>query len=215
MSDGRSEDIGGGYRLRQATEADRPALGMVCLRTGDSGNDATAREDDPELIGFIYAVPYQVYQPELAFVIDGPNGVCGYVLGALDSVEFYATLEAQWYPPLRARIADIGPDKASWTGSDWARHLIHHPEAAFPASLVPYPSHGHIDLLPEAQGRGFGRRAMAQLERRLAELGSKGLHLGLDPRNQKAARFYEKLGFSRREATDLPRRAYVMVKALG
>jgi len=215
VSDDLGEDLGSGYRLRQASEADRPALGRVCLQTGDSGKDATAREDDPDLIGFIYAVPYQTYQPDLAFVIDGPNGVCGYVLGALDSAAFYATLEAQWYPPLRQRIADVGPGKASWTGSDWARHLIHHPAATFVDSFRAYRSHGHIDLLPEAQGRGFGRKAMAQLERRLVALGSSGLHLGVSPTNRRAMGFYEAIGFSRLVAPDLPRKSVYMVKALG
>ena len=215
MSDDPGEDLGSGYRLRQANDADRPALGMICLQTGDSGNDATAREDDPELIGFLYAVPYQLYQPELAFVVDGPNGVCGYVLGALDSVAFHGTLEAQWYPHLRERIADVGADEANWAGSDWARHLIHHPEAMLVDLFRAYPSHGHINLLPEAQGRGFGRKAMAQLEVRLEALGSSGLHLGLNPTNRKAMGFYEAIGFSRLVAPEPPRNSVYMVKALG
>ena len=48
---------------------------MVCLKTGDAGQDATAREDDPQLLGLIFAIPYQVLEPDFAFVIDGPNGV--------------------------------------------------------------------------------------------------------------------------------------------
>ena len=53
-------DFGGGYRLRAALAEDHAALCMVCLKTGDSGKDATGREDDPDLLGLIYAVPYQV-----------------------------------------------------------------------------------------------------------------------------------------------------------
>src|SRR5687768_5326161 len=83
-------DFGDGYRLRAALAEDHAALNMVCLKTGDSGKDATAREDDPDLLGLIYAVPYQVYEPDFAFVIDGPNGVCGYILGAPDTAGIYA-----------------------------------------------------------------------------------------------------------------------------
>ena len=64
-------DFGGGFFLRRATSADHPAFCAVCVRTGDAGKDATSREDDPELMGQIYAVPYQVLEPDLAFAIDG------------------------------------------------------------------------------------------------------------------------------------------------
>jgi hypothetical protein len=30
-------DFGDGFFLRQATQADHPALAMICLRTGDAG----------------------------------------------------------------------------------------------------------------------------------------------------------------------------------
>ena len=59
-----------------------------------------------------------------------------------------------------------------WQGSDWARHRIHHPDLEIPPVLLPFPAHGHIDLLPPAQGKGIGRRCMAFLERRLAKAGS-------------------------------------------
>ncbi|MEI9900629.1 MAG: hypothetical protein WDN31_11475 [Hyphomicrobium sp.] len=83
-------DLGGGFHIRQATAADHGALNLVCLRTGDAGKDATAREDDPDLLGLIYAAPYQALEPDFAFAVDGPNGVCGYVLGALDTATFNA-----------------------------------------------------------------------------------------------------------------------------
>ena len=152
--------FGEGFFLRQATAADHDALVAVCLKTGDAGKDATAREDDPRLLGLIYAIPYQVLEPELAFVIDGPDGVSGYVLGARDTQAFNARLADNWYPRLQAELADPGPDTTSWRGSDWARHQIHHPDFSIPDALAAYPSHGHIDLLPEARGKGIGRRAL-------------------------------------------------------
>ena len=167
----------------------------MCLRTGDAGQDASAREDDHSLLGLIYAVPYQVLEPDFAFVIDGPAGVCGYVLGAPDSAEFYRRMEAEWYPPLRARLPEPAADPARWRGSDWARNLIHHPHNRRTEGLAEYPAHGHIDLLPEAQGRGIGRIAMQVLEARLKAAGAPGLHLGVDPRNRGALGFYAALGF--------------------
>lgn len=197
-------DFGGGFFLRQAIVADHEAFAMVCLRTGDSGKDATSREDDPTLMGQIYAAPYQVLAPDLSFAIDHATGVSGYLFGALDTQAFNERLAAEWYPRLQAAVADPGPDKGQWRGSDWARHLIHHPDFSMPEALAGYPSHGHIDLLPQARGQGIGRRAMAFLEQQLVMRGSTGLHLQVDSRNLAALKFYEATGMKRLAWPGLP-----------
>lgn len=207
-------DFGDGFFLRHATPADHAALAAVCLRTGDAGKDATGREDDPKLMGLVYAVPYQVLEPGLAFVVDGPGGVSGYLFGALDTRAFNARLAEEWYPALRRRAADPGPDSARWRGSDWVRHLIHRPDFTVPDSLSAYPSHGHIDLLPPARGKRIGRRVMAFLEQRLAAAGSAGLHLQVHPRNEGALRFYEAIGFAVLRGPDLPEEFVYVAKRL-
>lgn len=188
-------DFGDGFFLRHATADDHPALCMVCLKTGDAGRNAEWREDDPTLMGQIYAIPYQVLEPDLAFVVDSADSVAGYLFGALDTKAFNARLAADWYPALQRRVAEPGPNRSVWRGSDWARHAIHHPVFDIPQALAPYPSHGHIDLLPEARGRGIGRRCMRLLEQRLSAAGSTGLFLDVHLRNEKAQRFYAALGY--------------------
>jgi ribosomal protein S18 acetylase RimI-like enzyme len=206
-------DFGDGFFLRRATADDHEALCMVCLKTGDAGADATWREDDSLLMGQIYAVPYQVLEPDLAFAIEGPEGVAGYLLGVLDTRAFNTRLEAEWYPALKQRIADPGDDRQKWRGSDWARHAIRHPDFTLPDALAAYPSHGHIDLLAAARGRGIGWRCMALLEERLAAAGSSGLFLDVNPRNTKARAFYARLGY-RRAAVARNRGSLFMAKAL-
>jgi len=203
-------DFGDGYSLRQALWGDYPALCSVCLKTGDSGKDATAREDDPDLLGLIYAVPYQVYAPDHAFVVDGPNGVCGYIFGAPDTPEIYRRMEAEWFPPLAKRLADPGPDESRWQGSDWARRAIHHPEFVYPEVLHRYPAHGHIDLLEEARGRGIGRRGMEHVMGTLRDAGATGMHLQVSPVNRGAQAFYRKLGFEALMDRALPRHTMFM-----
>jgi GNAT superfamily N-acetyltransferase len=205
-------DFGNGFFLRQATGADHPVLRMVCLRTGDAGEDATAREDDPDLIGQIYAVPYQVFVPEFAFVIDSPTGVAGYLFGAPDSAAFYACLTESWYPALQQRVTDPGPVAWRWQGSDWARRRIHHPDLEIPLALTAFPSHGHIDLLPQARGKGIGRQCITFLEGRFAEAGSTGLWLEVHPRNHKALRFYASLGYRPLPALEPSENAIYVVK---
>jgi len=199
--------------LRQARSDDRVALSHICLRTGAAGEDATAREDDPELIGLIYAVPYLELEPDFAIVAEGPSGVMGYVLGALDTARFNVRLDAEWFAPLRERIGPAPADPATWHGSDWARHHIHHPPADPATVLARYPSHAHIDLLPEIQRRGMGRRLLTCLEARLTDAGSPGLHLALAPENQRALLFYKALGYT--ELPEAPAGALYVGKRLG
>lgn len=190
-------DFGAGLVLRQATGADHDALCDICLKTGDAGQDATAREDDPMLLGLVYAVPYQLFEPELAFVVEGASGICGYLLGARDTAEFNQRLNAEWYPQLRQSVRDPGALSAGWQGSDHVRDMIHRPQTEATVALRrAYPSHGHIDLLPSIQGRGVGTRAMQFLMQRLAACGSPGMHLEVHPRNLPAQNLYRKLGFA-------------------
>ena len=207
-------DFGDGYSLRKAQWADYAALNRVCLLTGDSGRDATAREDDPDLLGLIYAVPYQVFSPDFAFVVQGPEGVCGYVLGTPNSERFYGRLGREWFPPLAKRLRDPGPDEGLWVGSDWARRAIHHPEYVNPPVLRDYPAHGHIDLLEEARGRKIGSRGMRLMMQRLAATGISGMHLQVSPSNFGALSFYQTLGFSRLEHETLPAHTAFMVTKL-
>lgn len=182
--------------LRPATASDHAALRMVCLKTGDSGQDATALQDDPDLLGQVYAVPYQVGAPDFAFVLEDVDGVCGYAFGAPDTVAFHRFLTTEWFPPLRLGLRDPGADPADWRGSDWVRAIIHRPPGLPPLDLARYPAHGHIDLLPRARGQGAGRRAMAHLMAELAKAGAPGMHLEVSDANSGARAFYRRLGFA-------------------
>lgn len=183
-------------RIRTATAADHAALCHVCLLTGDAGADASGNEDDPDLLGLFFTVPYQVAEPDFAFVIEDADGVCGYVLGAPDTTGFQRFMETTWLPPLRQRIP-LPPQQARWTGSDWMRDEIHRPQMPPPIDLGAFPAHGHIDLLPRARGRGTGRLAMEVLEAQMREAGVPGMALGVAEANDNARAFYARLGYQR------------------
>lgn len=185
----------GEFVIRQAEPRDRAAAYTVCLRTGDSGRDATHLHDDPDALGHVYVGAYLAFAPELAFVLEDRAGVCGYALGALDSREFYTRYVEEWLPPLRATRADPAGDPAGWTRDQQVWRLYHHPEIFLPDAYAEFPAHLHIDLLAHAQGRGQGRAMMQVLLAALAQRGAPGTHLAMASDNHRAAHFYAKLGF--------------------
>ena len=194
-----------GELIRPYRPGDDDALYDICLRTGDSGQDATHRYTDPRLIGELWVGPYVRFEPELAFVIEESAQVTGYILGARDTRAFEAACEQHWWPPLRRRYPPdaFPPDSAEAP----LVNRIHRPGRAGDDVVAAYPSHLHIDLLPAAQGRGLGRALMERLLTALRAAGSPAVHLGVGAANERAVGFYTRLGF---EILKRPTGAFVM-----
>jgi ribosomal protein S18 acetylase RimI-like enzyme len=182
--------------LRSARPEDRPGAYLVCLKTGDHGRDAERFfRDDPEALGRIFVGPYLAYETEFSLILEDGEGICGYAFGALDSRAFYARYESEWRRELCARFPAPQGDPSGWTRTQQVHDCYHHPDYFCPEPYAAWPSHLHIDLLPRAQGRGYGRRMMEEVLERLRRRGSPGAHLGLSFGNTRAFGFYQKLGF--------------------
>jgi ribosomal protein S18 acetylase RimI-like enzyme len=182
--------------IRPAREGDRQGAYYVCLKTGDFGKDGEPYYgEDPDALGRIFVGPYLAFEPKLSLILEDSGGICGYALGALDSLTFYARYEAEWRPDLCARFpAPQGP-ASQWTRVQQIHDIYHHPDYFCPEPYAATPSHLHIDLLPRAQGRGYGRRMMQQVMDILRSSGSPGAHLGVSMVNTPAFGFYQRLGF--------------------
>lgn len=203
-----------------------------------------------ELPGLVYALPYVNVGGGWAwgFVLvdtgdeSAEKGegreerVVGYILGASDTRQFEEEAEKTWYPPLRLRYPlSPSPSSSSPPSSLPERKpadsryvkLLHSPEVAPEACVKFSPAHMHIDLLPEVQRKGWGKRLVGFAVGYLRGLGYdeagrvsvrgpgdvrvqgdavgsgekeegrklEGVWLGLDPKNEGARRFYERLGF--------------------
>ncbi|XP_065187577.1 protein O-GlcNAcase-like [Sycon ciliatum] len=186
------------FTIRPYLPSDERALYDVCLRTGDSGKDGTHLYPNfPDLLGHRYVGPYTNLSVEFAYIVEDSDGVCGYVLGALDSNFFYKRYRAEWVPAIIKKYSHIAsrPDLTESEKTLW-KDLVEG-EPFHPAELVDdYPSHLHIDLIPRAQGKGLGKRMMHCLLKALRSKGSRGVHLEMSSTNSHALGFYKKLDFA-------------------
>jgi ribosomal protein S18 acetylase RimI-like enzyme len=185
-------------QIRPAVPVDLPELYQVCLLTGNAGQDATATYTNGDLLGEIYVGPYVVLSPETSFaLIDEDNKPVGYVLGVLDSLDFESKRKAIWLTELQKKYQHEFEtiNKLEPTADQVLIAEIFNPTQLPYQILEDYPSHGHIDIRPEHQGKGLGIKMMDLLLNHLKNLGSKGIYLQVASTNQRALTFYEKLGF--------------------
>ncbi len=192
-------------RIRGYQPDDLEALYRICVRTSNNGGDGTAIFRDARMPGDVYAAPYAIFEPSLAFVAEDAAGVGGYIVATLDTLKFGRRMEREWWPAVRARHPEPPPDLAQGLSMQERTALRNIHQSWMPGQNVPsgYPSHLHINLLPALQGRGAGRRLSATLLARLREHGSPGVHLGTSLANLRAAGFYRHLGFTELAASDI------------
>lgn len=181
-------------QIRSYHPSDLVSLYRICLKTGNSGEDATQLFNDPDILGHYYAAPYAVLEPDLCFVLTCNGKPCGYIIGARDSVKFYERCEDEWFPVLRKQYPMPHSEDTSFEARI-ARliHKGHKPNG----DLLDYPAHLHIDILPGGQGQGMGRKLTDTFINRLKEFDVFALHLQVGKKNPGAVKFYEKYGFHR------------------
>ncbi len=188
---------GTGLRIRRARPEDEAAANLVCLGTGADGADGTPfYADDPQALARIFVGPYFAFAPDLAWVLEDGAGVCGYCLAAANSAAFIDRYEREWRPRLAARFPQPTGDPATWTRTQQVHHLYHHPDHQIPEPRHLYPAHIHIDLLPRAQGQGWGRKMMTTALDELSRHSVPGVHLGVGTANHRAQAFYRRIGFT-------------------
>jgi ribosomal protein S18 acetylase RimI-like enzyme len=179
--------------VRAYQPGDLPAIYDICVRTADSGGDARGIYSDDRLMGDLFAASYVTLEPQHAYVLDAAGTTVGYVLGTADTSTYVRRHRAEWIPAL-AGIWSMPPDPPV-TAEDAMLGLLFQPEQMLVPELVDYPAHLHIDLLPDWQGRGFGRALIDRFLASVAEAGVTAVHLGMLSDNVAAAGFYQRLGF--------------------
>jgi len=177
--------------VRQGEPRDRAALFDICLRTADTGADASALYSDPDYPGQVWSVPYLELEPQHCFVLDSGGEAVGYVVGAPDTIAFEQRLAREWWPALRTRYRDRQPAAAF---DHKVLDFIRTPESE--AALARrYPAHLHINLLPAFQSGGWGRKLIEAELDSLRRKGVPAVFLGVGLNNTRAIGFYAHVGF--------------------
>jgi ribosomal protein S18 acetylase RimI-like enzyme len=181
--------------VRPYRPSDRERVREIAVATGFMGEPADWYWRDAESFAEIWTAWYTEREPESSFVAEEDHEVTGYLLGCLDSALAPSPRSAVLAQLLRRALL-LRPGTAGFFWRAIADSL-RDPRLPSGELLDPrWPSHLHINLLPQARGRGAGRALMEAWLARLRRLGSPGCHLGTLAENTRAIEFFRAMGFA-------------------
>ena len=181
-------------KTRHYAPDDLESLREICLRTGDNGGDASATCTHRDLLGDYFAVPYVIRDSSMGLILADETGPCGYILGTENTRSFNAWFNDIWLPEIRAKYQDLMASPK--TSDGWLLARLDE-KLPTPDWIDDYPAHLHIDLLPRAQGGGWGRSLFESWTQMAFTRGATGVHLGVSKANTNAVAFYKKVGMSK------------------
>jgi ribosomal protein S18 acetylase RimI-like enzyme len=180
--------------IRQFAPGDESALAEICLLTADAGADATGILEDDAIWANMFVLPYVARAPDFAFVVEADDGqVVGFIVMAPDTDAFEDWFYDTWWPQFNLRWPEPATDL---TRHDALLKYAYARRGGINRYAAEYPAHLHIDLLPQMQGAGWGRRLIETGKERLREAGVPGLHLVAVSDNTGALSFYSRVGFT-------------------
>jgi ribosomal protein S18 acetylase RimI-like enzyme len=189
-------DMEGAVRIRSYRPGDREAVRDICHRTGYMGEPADWYWRDLPSFAAVWTGYYTDREPESAFVAERDGRVVGYLLGCVDTARAPSATDAILRQAAR-RLLLLRPGTAGFFWRSLGDVLW---DARVPPGELRdprWPSHLHIDLLPEGRGVGAGSGLMRAWLERLSTLGSPGCHLVTLAENRNAIAFFERMGFRR------------------
>lgn len=136
-------------------------------------------------------LPYVTRHPDLAWMVEDDRGD---VVGTDDTDAFEDWFRAEWWPRHADRFPLPEEERSRQDGI--VRYAHGRRAGAEPYAGRGYSAHLHIDLLPQAQRQGLGRRLIQTMLDAQRRRGVAGLHLAADRNNADAIAFYERIGFT-------------------
>jgi len=190
--------------IRTFVERDRRELLALFGRAGQ-GAPASEVWGHEESVAAVYLTPYMDLEPESLFVAVVDGALAGYLTGCVDSATFPIESERmQW--AMREHRVYLRPRplaffaRAAWDG---LVAKVRREPTAGELHDARWPSHLHINVLPEARGTGAAEGLMTAWLDRLRAVGSPGCYLQTQLENARAVRFFGRSGFEPLGATPL------------
>lgn len=189
-------------RVRGFDDHDRTELRALFARAGrDSPTESLWGHIDSEAA--VYLDPYMDLEPASLFVAEHDGALVGYLTGCVDTEAFPSedtriTEALRRHRPFRSRQA------AAFFGRsmiDAAAATLRRTPTAGDVHDPRWPAHLHINVAPEARGTGAATGLMDAWFDRLRTEQVPGCHLQTLVENVRAARFFERMGFTPHGAT--------------
>lgn len=181
--------------VRPYLPSDRDAVRHICYQTGFMGEPVDWYWRDVESYADMWSAYYTDQEPESLFVaVDDTDGVIGYVAGCVDTSVTPTPMKAL-APHLFKRLVLYRPGTAGFFRRGMIDNLRDRNGQAGELRDPRWPSHLHINLLPEARGRGAGAALMQAELAHLRRAGSPGCHLSTLHENSAAIAFFRAFGF--------------------
>lgn len=170
--------------IRSYRTEDRAAVRRICYQTGLVGNDVYDHYRDFESYADIFTSYYTDREPEHALVAELDGKVVGYLLGCVDTRRAWSPYRvAMKHVLLRGVCFRPGTAAYYWRGIwDSMTDLAKPGRPHF--DLARFPSHTHVNFLPEARGSGSIVPFYNRMNDMLRQAGSCGAHVECSANNE-------------------------------
>ncbi|KAI1177056.1 hypothetical protein F4777DRAFT_543575 [Nemania sp. FL0916] len=202
--------------IRPYKDSDFDACAHICIETLPPTLAASSAA--AELSPYVWTHPYTFLSPSTCHVLDDGTGkAVGYCIGCPDVHAFAAQYERYISDVLAPAVTRPSLDiRAPWVivsgKDDRATTTMVNPialaQTAYCVDWMLFDNKEavtqrwratmHIDLLPEWQGQGWGRKLIDRFVASVQSSGEnygEGEHIGVAGENSKVVPFYEKVGF--------------------
>lgn len=180
--------------IRPYAPSDKNAVRAISWLTADTGAPAEWFPDK-ELLADILTGYYLTYEQDLCFVPVEDNTVTGYIAGCRNTLEFKRRMRNKVLPTAFFKALASGTLCRPWflriAANNFKLLMSKQPEVDYNS----FPSHLHINMLPENRGKQIGQRLLETLQAALIREKSPGLHLSVREDNEAGIKFFKKNGF--------------------
>ena len=183
--------------MRPYDASDRAALVALFGAAGEGAPSSEVWGHEASLAE-VYLTPYLDLEPASVFVVVVDGRPAGYLAGCVDESVFPSEKERTEAVIKKYRLFRMSGPRRFFVRAAYDTALLKLRRQPMAGELADprWPSHLHIDLLPVARGTGAAGQLMTAWFDRLREVGSPGCYLQTSAENERAVRYFERMGFT-------------------